>query len=158
MVLYILHDFCSNTKSTTETRGPKAPKTYCMCFCMNSYSEKKICNFFYFYSRAKSKIEDGSASNSTDVAPDLSIVKVEPSIDDPGLDMYVDVPDDAMIQAQHREHDDESDLELEEASGDWSRDELSNEAGGSDQNNSWYIGQFKGRFTIFFLVLLIQHC
>lgn len=92
------------------------------------------------------------------MAPDLSIVKVEPSIDDPGLDMYVDVPDDAMLQAQHREHDDESDLELEEASGDWSRDEMSNEAGGSDQNNSWYIGQFKGRFTFFFLVLIIQHC
>jgi hypothetical protein len=64
----------------------------------------------------------------------------------------------AICFTQHREHDDESDLELEEASGDWSRDEMSNEAGGSDQNNSWYIGQFKGRFTIFFLVLLIQHC
>ena len=88
------------------------------------------------------------------MAPDLSIVKIEPTSGDPGLDMYVDVPDDSMMQAQQREqreHDDESDLELEDASGDWSRDEMSNEAGGGDQNNSWYIGQFKGRFLFFLL-------
>ncbi|XP_052065396.1 uncharacterized protein LOC127705183 isoform X3 [Mytilus californianus] len=94
----------------------------------------------------KSKVDDRSALNSTDMAPDLSIVKVEPT-GEAGLDMYVDVPEESMIQAQQREqreHDDESDLELEEASGDWSRDEMSNEAAGGDQNNSWYIGQFKG--------------
>ncbi|XP_076114861.1 uncharacterized protein LOC143082833 isoform X27 [Mytilus galloprovincialis] len=94
----------------------------------------------------KNKVDDRSASNSTDMAPDLSIVKVEPT-GEAGLDMYVDVPEESMIQAQQREqreHDDESDLELEEASGDWSRDEMSNEAAGGDQNNSWYIGQFKG--------------
>ncbi|XP_076114833.1 uncharacterized protein LOC143082833 isoform X2 [Mytilus galloprovincialis] len=93
----------------------------------------------------KNKVDDRSASNSTDMAPDLSIVKVEPT-GEAGLDMYVDVPEESMIQAQQREqreHDDESDLELEEASGDWSRDEMSNEAAGGDQNNSWYIGQFK---------------
>ncbi|XP_052065401.1 uncharacterized protein LOC127705183 isoform X7 [Mytilus californianus] len=93
----------------------------------------------------KSKVDDRSALNSTDMAPDLSIVKVEPT-GEAGLDMYVDVPEESMIQAQQREqreHDDESDLELEEASGDWSRDEMSNEAAGGDQNNSWYIGQFK---------------
>ncbi|XP_052065407.1 uncharacterized protein LOC127705183 isoform X13 [Mytilus californianus] len=95
----------------------------------------------------KSKVDDRSALNSTDMAPDLSIVKVEPT-GEAGLDMYVDVPEESMIQAQQREqreHDDESDLELEEASGDWSRDEMSNEAAGGDQNNSWYIGQFKGQ-------------
>ncbi|XP_052065404.1 uncharacterized protein LOC127705183 isoform X10 [Mytilus californianus] len=95
----------------------------------------------------KSKVDDRSALNSTDMAPDLSIVKVEPT-GEAGLDMYVDVPEESMIQAQQREqreHDDESDLELEEASGDWSRDEMSNEAAGGDQNNSWYIGQFKGK-------------
>ncbi|VDI71592.1 Hypothetical predicted protein [Mytilus galloprovincialis] len=94
----------------------------------------------------KNKVDDRSASNSTDMAPDLSIVKVEPT-GEAGLDMYVDVPEESMMQAQQREqreHDDESDLELEEASGDWSRDEMSNEAAGGDQNNSWYIGQFKG--------------
>ncbi|XP_063401562.1 uncharacterized protein LOC134685596 isoform X22 [Mytilus trossulus] len=93
----------------------------------------------------KNKVDDRSASNSTDMAPDLSIVKVEPT-GEAGLDMYVDVPEESMMQAQQREqreHDDESDLELEEASGDWSRDEMSNEAAGGDQNNSWYIGQFK---------------
>ncbi|XP_052065398.1 uncharacterized protein LOC127705183 isoform X5 [Mytilus californianus] len=97
----------------------------------------------------KSKVDDRSALNSTDMAPDLSIVKVEPT-GEAGLDMYVDVPEESMIQAQQREqreHDDESDLELEEASGDWSRDEMSNEAAGGDQNNSWYIGQFKGKTT-----------
>ncbi|XP_063401555.1 uncharacterized protein LOC134685596 isoform X16 [Mytilus trossulus] len=98
----------------------------------------------------KNKVDDRSASNSTDMAPDLSIVKVEPT-GEAGLDMYVDVPEESMMQAQQREqreHDDESDLELEEASGDWSRDEMSNEAAGGDQNNSWYIGQFKGGIQI----------
>ncbi|XP_063401564.1 uncharacterized protein LOC134685596 isoform X24 [Mytilus trossulus] len=97
----------------------------------------------------KNKVDDRSASNSTDMAPDLSIVKVEPT-GEAGLDMYVDVPEESMMQAQQREqreHDDESDLELEEASGDWSRDEMSNEAAGGDQNNSWYIGQFKDKMA-----------
>lgn len=98
--------------------------------------------------RGKSKLDDGLATNSTDMAPDLSLVKIEPA-SDPGLDMYVDVPVEGAMGDHQRERDqeEESDLELEEASGDWSRDEMSNEATGNDQNNSWYIGQFKGRLS-----------
>lgn len=92
------------------------------------------------------------------MTPDLSIVKIESrnaEIDTGGLDMYVDMPEHGVMQLHRRSDDDQgehSDIEYEEPSGDWSREDMSNEGSNisGDQNNSWYVGTFKGRCHFFY--------
>lgn len=92
-----------------------------------------------------------SPSSSSDKAPDISIVKVEAAdAHTGGLDMYVDIPEDGIMRMKtgiedSMENEEESDPEHDQ-SQDALRDDISNEASNvsGDQNNSWYIGQFKG--------------
>lgn len=94
--------------------------------------------------------EELSPSSSADKPPDISIVKVESAEGHTGgLDMFVDMPEEAMMRMKagmddSMENDDESDPEHDQ-SQDLQRDDMSNEASNvsGDQNNSWYIGQFK---------------
>ncbi|XP_062591185.1 uncharacterized protein LOC134252699 isoform X3 [Saccostrea cucullata] len=91
-----------------------------------------------------------SPSSSSDKAPDISIVKVEAAdAHTGGLDMYVDIPEDGIMRMKtgiedSMENEEESDPEHDQ-SQDALRDDISNEASNvsGDQNNSWYIGQFK---------------
>ncbi|XP_061181336.1 uncharacterized protein LOC133189918 isoform X4 [Saccostrea echinata] len=91
-----------------------------------------------------------SPSSSSDKAPDISIVKVEAAdAHTGGLDMYVDIPEDGIMRMKSGieesiENEEESDPEHDQ-SQDALRDDMSNEASNvsGDQNNSWYIGQFK---------------
>nr|XP_022314275.1 uncharacterized protein LOC111118864 isoform X3 [Crassostrea virginica]XP_022314284.1 uncharacterized protein LOC111118864 isoform X3 [Crassostrea virginica] len=92
--------------------------------------------------------EELSSSSSVEKAPDISIVKVEGHTG--GLDMYVDMPDEAVMSMKAGiedsiENEEESDPEHDQ-SQDMLREDMSNEASNvsGDQNNSWYIGQFKG--------------
>ncbi|XP_011420683.2 zinc finger and BTB domain-containing protein 20 isoform X6 [Magallana gigas] len=95
--------------------------------------------------------EELSPSSSADKPPDISIVKVESAEGHTGgLDMFVDMPEEAMMRMKagmddSMENEDESDPEHDQ-SQDLQRDDMSNEASNvsGDQNNSWYIGQFKG--------------
>ncbi|XP_048731288.1 uncharacterized protein LOC125648339 isoform X1 [Ostrea edulis] len=98
----------------------------------------------------KVESEELSPASSADKAPDISIVKVETG-DGPtgGLDMYVDMHEDGMIRTKvgmedGMENEEESDPEHDQSQE--LRDDISNEASNvsGDQNNSWYIGQFKG--------------
>jgi len=85
---------------------------------------------------------------------DLSIVKVESNMleDTGGLDMHVDMPEAGVMQmhpgrlSQGEDQEEPSDNEIE----DWTREEMSNEGSNvsGDQNNSWYMGTFKGRRNI----------
>ncbi|XP_078333271.1 uncharacterized protein LOC111118864 isoform X3 [Crassostrea virginica] len=91
--------------------------------------------------------EELSSSSSVEKAPDISIVKVEGHTG--GLDMYVDMPDEAVMSMKAGiedsiENEEESDPEHDQ-SQDMLREDMSNEASNvsGDQNNSWYIGQFK---------------
>ena len=90
--------------------------------------------------------------------PDLSIVKVEKSdgAHGSGLNMHVDMQEEGVMHI-HRgrmapggEHDgvEPTEQELE----DWAREEMSNEGSNisGDQNNSWYMGTFKGRFCVIY--------
>ncbi|XP_011420679.3 uncharacterized protein [Magallana gigas] len=94
--------------------------------------------------------EELSPSSSADKPPDISIVKVESAEGHTGgLDMFVDMPEEAMMRMKagmddSMENEDESDPEHDQ-SQDLQRDDMSNEASNvsGDQNNSWYIGQFK---------------
>ena len=90
--------------------------------------------------------DTSTPSSSADKAPDLSIVKVENSDENAtGLDMYVDMPEDGMMRLQgmdDSQNGDGSDTEQDQ-SIDWKED-VSNDGTGADQNNSWYIDQFKG--------------
>nr|XP_022314267.1 uncharacterized protein LOC111118864 isoform X2 [Crassostrea virginica] len=93
--------------------------------------------------------EELSSSSSVEKAPDISIVKVEGHTG--GLDMYVDMPDEAVMSMKAGiedsiENEEESDPEHDQ-SQDMLREDMSNEASNvsGDQNNSWYIGQFKGQ-------------
>lgn len=97
--------------------------------------------------------EELSSSSSVEKAPDISIVKVEGHTG--GLDMYVDMPDEAVMSMKAGiedsiENEEESDPEHDQ-SQDMLREDMSNEASNvsGDQNNSWYIGQFKGQYTLF---------
>ncbi|KAK3103686.1 hypothetical protein FSP39_021012 [Pinctada imbricata] len=89
---------------------------------------------------------------SEDGTPDLKIVKIETNDSlTGGLDMYVDKGEDGMLRLhgiEDRQNDDGSDVEHDH-SVDWSKEEMSNEGSNvsTDQNNSWYIDQFKGWLT-----------
>lgn len=102
--------------------------------------------------------EELSPSSSADKPPDISIVKVESAEGHTGgLDMFVDMPEEAMMRMKagmddSMENEDESDPEHDQ-SQDLQRDDMSNEASNvsGDQNNSWYIGQFKGQYNLHYL-------
>ncbi|XP_060086278.1 uncharacterized protein LOC132565629 isoform X8 [Ylistrum balloti] len=86
--------------------------------------------------------------STADMTPDLSIVKIEASNHETGgLDMHVDMPEEGVMRIHQgrlpEEQEDTSDKEIE----DWAREEMSNEGSNvsGDQNNSWYMGTFKGR-------------
>ncbi|XP_069132914.1 myoneurin-like isoform X10 [Argopecten irradians] len=98
------------------------------------------------------KIEqaDSMQESTSDLTPDLSIVKVEAALGEGetgGLDMHVDMAEQSIMQMQagtsHQEEFEEpSDAEIEE----WAREEMSNEGANmsGDPNSSWYMGSYKG--------------
>ncbi|XP_069132937.1 protein sister of odd and bowel-like isoform X31 [Argopecten irradians] len=110
------------------------------------------------------KIEqaDSMQESTSDLTPDLSIVKVEAALGEGetgGLDMHVDMAEQSIMQMQagtsHQEEFEEpSDAEIEE----WAREEMSNEGANmsGDPNSSWYMGSYKGdhavddRFSTYF--------
>ncbi|XP_069132941.1 hypermethylated in cancer 2 protein-like isoform X34 [Argopecten irradians] len=97
------------------------------------------------------KIEqaDSMQESTSDLTPDLSIVKVEAALGEGetgGLDMHVDMAEQSIMQMQagtsHQEEFEEpSDAEIEE----WAREEMSNEGANmsGDPNSSWYMGSYK---------------
>ncbi|XP_033752957.1 uncharacterized protein LOC117336493 isoform X7 [Pecten maximus] len=92
--------------------------------------------------------EAAGMQSTADMTPDLSIVKIEASNHETGgLDMHVDMPEEGVMRIHQGrmpdDQDDTSDKEIE----DWAREEMSNEGSNisGDQNNSWYMGTFKGR-------------
>ncbi|XP_069132928.1 zinc finger protein 37-like isoform X22 [Argopecten irradians] len=99
------------------------------------------------------KIEqaDSMQESTSDLTPDLSIVKVEAALGEGetgGLDMHVDMAEQSIMQMQagtsHQEEFEEpSDAEIEE----WAREEMSNEGANmsGDPNSSWYMGSYKGK-------------
>ncbi|XP_069132904.1 uncharacterized protein [Argopecten irradians] len=101
------------------------------------------------------KIEqaDSMQESTSDLTPDLSIVKVEAALGEGetgGLDMHVDMAEQSIMQMQagtsHQEEFEEpSDAEIEE----WAREEMSNEGANmsGDPNSSWYMGSYKGDDT-----------
>ncbi|XP_033752951.1 uncharacterized protein LOC117336493 isoform X2 [Pecten maximus] len=91
--------------------------------------------------------EAAGMQSTADMTPDLSIVKIEASNHETGgLDMHVDMPEEGVMRIHQGrmpdDQDDTSDKEIE----DWAREEMSNEGSNisGDQNNSWYMGTFKG--------------
>ncbi|XP_069132929.1 myoneurin-like isoform X23 [Argopecten irradians] len=102
------------------------------------------------------KIEqaDSMQESTSDLTPDLSIVKVEAALGEGetgGLDMHVDMAEQSIMQMQagtsHQEEFEEpSDAEIEE----WAREEMSNEGANmsGDPNSSWYMGSYKGDHRI----------
>ncbi|XP_069132913.1 myoneurin-like isoform X9 [Argopecten irradians] len=102
------------------------------------------------------KIEqaDSMQESTSDLTPDLSIVKVEAALGEGetgGLDMHVDMAEQSIMQMQagtsHQEEFEEpSDAEIEE----WAREEMSNEGANmsGDPNSSWYMGSYKGQLPI----------
>ncbi|XP_033752964.1 zinc finger and BTB domain-containing protein 17-like isoform X13 [Pecten maximus] len=94
--------------------------------------------------------EAAGMQSTADMTPDLSIVKIEASNHETGgLDMHVDMPEEGVMRIHQGrmpdDQDDTSDKEIE----DWAREEMSNEGSNisGDQNNSWYMGTFKGDLT-----------
>nr|XP_034321524.1 PR domain zinc finger protein 2 isoform X21 [Crassostrea gigas] len=83
-------------------------------------------------------------SSSSDLAPDISFIKVEES-DTGGLDMYVDIPDDAkgaLLSSQDEGDDDTGEIPYE-----WTRDESnegSNLSGEQNMSLSGQEGAFQG--------------
>ncbi|XP_069132931.1 zinc finger protein 37-like isoform X25 [Argopecten irradians] len=102
------------------------------------------------------KIEqaDSMQESTSDLTPDLSIVKVEAALGEGetgGLDMHVDMAEQSIMQMQagtsHQEEFEEpSDAEIEE----WAREEMSNEGANmsGDPNSSWYMGSYKGEILV----------
>ncbi|XP_069132911.1 myoneurin-like isoform X7 [Argopecten irradians] len=102
------------------------------------------------------KIEqaDSMQESTSDLTPDLSIVKVEAALGEGetgGLDMHVDMAEQSIMQMQagtsHQEEFEEpSDAEIEE----WAREEMSNEGANmsGDPNSSWYMGSYKVADTV----------
>ncbi|XP_069132921.1 myoneurin-like isoform X16 [Argopecten irradians] len=102
------------------------------------------------------KIEqaDSMQESTSDLTPDLSIVKVEAALGEGetgGLDMHVDMAEQSIMQMQagtsHQEEFEEpSDAEIEE----WAREEMSNEGANmsGDPNSSWYMGSYKGVWEV----------
>ncbi|XP_069132933.1 uncharacterized protein [Argopecten irradians] len=102
------------------------------------------------------KIEqaDSMQESTSDLTPDLSIVKVEAALGEGetgGLDMHVDMAEQSIMQMQagtsHQEEFEEpSDAEIEE----WAREEMSNEGANmsGDPNSSWYMGSYKGELLV----------
>ncbi|XP_078332310.1 uncharacterized protein LOC144625423 isoform X18 [Crassostrea virginica] len=77
-------------------------------------------------------------SSSSDLAPDISFIKVEES-DTGGLDMYVDIPDDAkgaLLSSQDEGEDDTGEIPI-----DWSRDESNEGSNLSGEQNVSFSGQ-----------------
>ncbi|XP_033752963.1 uncharacterized protein LOC117336493 isoform X12 [Pecten maximus] len=98
--------------------------------------------------------EAAGMQSTADMTPDLSIVKIEASNHETGgLDMHVDMPEEGVMRIHQGrmpdDQDDTSDKEIE----DWAREEMSNEGSNisGDQNNSWYMGTFKGGSSVTFL-------
>ncbi|XP_033753467.1 myoneurin-like isoform X19 [Pecten maximus] len=98
----------------------------------------------------KIELADSMQESTSDLTPDLSIVKVEAALGEGetgGLDMHVDMAEQSIMQMQagtsHQEEFEEpSDAEIEE----WAREEMSNEGANmsGDPNSSWYMGSYKG--------------
>ncbi|XP_033753460.1 protein sister of odd and bowel-like isoform X14 [Pecten maximus] len=99
----------------------------------------------------KIELADSMQESTSDLTPDLSIVKVEAALGEGetgGLDMHVDMAEQSIMQMQagtsHQEEFEEpSDAEIEE----WAREEMSNEGANmsGDPNSSWYMGSYKGK-------------
>lgn len=93
-------------------------------------------------------------SSSSDLAPDISFIKVEES-DTGGLDMYVDIPDDAkgaLLSSQDEGDDDTGEIPYE-----WTQDESnegSNLSGEQNMSLSGQEGAFQGGFS-FLIVIYI---
>ncbi|XP_033753473.1 flocculation protein FLO11-like isoform X25 [Pecten maximus] len=97
----------------------------------------------------KIELADSMQESTSDLTPDLSIVKVEAALGEGetgGLDMHVDMAEQSIMQMQagtsHQEEFEEpSDAEIEE----WAREEMSNEGANmsGDPNSSWYMGSYK---------------
>ncbi|XP_033753472.1 zinc finger protein 37-like isoform X24 [Pecten maximus] len=100
----------------------------------------------------KIELADSMQESTSDLTPDLSIVKVEAALGEGetgGLDMHVDMAEQSIMQMQagtsHQEEFEEpSDAEIEE----WAREEMSNEGANmsGDPNSSWYMGSYKGPY------------
>ncbi|XP_033753453.1 protein sister of odd and bowel-like isoform X8 [Pecten maximus] len=102
----------------------------------------------------KIELADSMQESTSDLTPDLSIVKVEAALGEGetgGLDMHVDMAEQSIMQMQagtsHQEEFEEpSDAEIEE----WAREEMSNEGANmsGDPNSSWYMGSYKGHGSL----------
>ncbi|XP_033753469.1 hypermethylated in cancer 2 protein-like isoform X21 [Pecten maximus] len=102
----------------------------------------------------KIELADSMQESTSDLTPDLSIVKVEAALGEGetgGLDMHVDMAEQSIMQMQagtsHQEEFEEpSDAEIEE----WAREEMSNEGANmsGDPNSSWYMGSYKGELVV----------
>lgn len=73
--------------------------------------------------------------------------------------MFVDMLEEVMMRMKvgmddSMENEDESDLEYDQFQ-DLQRDDMFNEVSNvsGDQNNLWYIGQFKGQYNLYYLEL-----
>ncbi|XP_069132893.1 myoneurin-like isoform X17 [Argopecten irradians] len=89
----------------------------------------------------------GVQSSTADMTPDLSIVKIEASNHETGgLDMHVDMPEEGVMRIHPGRMPDEQEETSDKEIEDWAREEMSNEGSNvsGDQNNSWYMGTFKG--------------
>lgn len=117
----------------------------------------KLLQFLAFSRRSS---EGVTLPSTADLTPDLTIVKIEASNHETGgLDMHVDMPEEGVMHIHSGrippdDQDDVSDKEIE----DWAREEMSNEGSNisGDQNNSWYMGTFKGRSKIISLSRLLE--
>ncbi|XP_061174908.1 uncharacterized protein LOC133184031 isoform X7 [Saccostrea echinata] len=86
-------------------------------------------------------------SSSSDLAPDISFIKVEES-DTGGLDMYVDIPDDAkgaLLSGQEEGEEDTGEIPIE-----WTRDESNEGSNLSGDQSGSMLGQ-EGAFQVYFL-------
>ncbi|XP_021368189.1 uncharacterized protein LOC110459952 isoform X10 [Mizuhopecten yessoensis] len=92
--------------------------------------------------------EAAGMHSTADMTPDLSIVKIESSNHETGgLDMHVDMPEEGVMRIHPGRMPDEQEEASDKEIEDWAREEMSNEGSNisGDQNNSWYMGTFKGR-------------
>ncbi|XP_069132883.1 uncharacterized protein [Argopecten irradians] len=93
----------------------------------------------------------GVQSSTADMTPDLSIVKIEASNHETGgLDMHVDMPEEGVMRIHPGRMPDEQEETSDKEIEDWAREEMSNEGSNvsGDQNNSWYMGTFKGPASV----------
>ncbi|XP_021368181.1 uncharacterized protein LOC110459952 isoform X3 [Mizuhopecten yessoensis] len=91
--------------------------------------------------------EAAGMHSTADMTPDLSIVKIESSNHETGgLDMHVDMPEEGVMRIHPGRMPDEQEEASDKEIEDWAREEMSNEGSNisGDQNNSWYMGTFKG--------------